>query len=116
MEKELEEIKVIKKNQLIHDYNDLIEWLMMLYNNPRFEVQDDQTRSVNQAYIQTCKIAQMVEMQENKLKNERIEIENTLVRQKRDFVEILDDIKSDVDKFKENENKKKEDEYNKNIA
>ena len=41
MEKELEEIKVTKKNQLIHDYHDLIEWLMMLYNNPRFEVQDD---------------------------------------------------------------------------
>ncbi len=41
MEKELEEIKGTKKNQLIHDYNDLIEWLMMLYNNPRFEVQDD---------------------------------------------------------------------------
>ncbi len=58
----------------------------------------------------------MVEMQENKLKNERTEIENALVRQKRDFVEMLEEIKQDVDKFKENDNKKKEDEYNKTIA
>jgi len=51
MEKELEEIKIIKKQQLINEYNDLIEWLMLLYNNPRYRVVEDQTRSVNSAYV-----------------------------------------------------------------
>ncbi len=62
MEKELEEIKVIRKQKIVDDYNDLVEWLMLLYNNPRYRVQDDSTRSVNSAYLQTCKISQMIEM------------------------------------------------------
>ena len=51
MEKELEEIKIIRKQQLVSDYNDLIEWLILLYNNPRYKVPEDQTRSVNSAYV-----------------------------------------------------------------
>ena len=58
----------------------------------------------------------MVENQELKLKNERTDIENALVRNKKTFNEMLEEIKINVDKFKEYENKKKEDEYNKTIS
>lgn len=58
----------------------------------------------------------MVEMQENKLKNERNEIENALVRQKKEFTEMLEEIKQECDRFKDYENKRKEDEYNRTIA
>lgn len=116
MEKELEEIKVIRKQKIVDDYNDLVEWLMMLYNNPRFRVQEDSTRSVNSAYLQTCKISQMIEMQENRLKQDRTDIETALERQKSEFKEMIIEIKTDVDKFKDYDNKRNRDDYNKQIV
>ncbi len=41
MEKELDEIKNIKKGQLFGEYNDLVEWLILLYNNPRYKVVEE---------------------------------------------------------------------------
>ena len=62
------------------DYTDLIDWLMFLYENPRLKPTDEQVKQVVQAYTQTQRITQLIEQQENKLKNERNEIENNLVR------------------------------------
>ena len=53
MEKELEEIKTTRKQQIFNEYNDLIEWLMLLYGNPKYRVLEEQTKSVIQAYNQT---------------------------------------------------------------
>ena len=71
---------------------------------------------MNSAYLQTCKIAQMIDMQENKLKQDRNELENALERQKAEFREMIAEVKADVEKFRDYENKKKEDDYNKQIA
>lgn len=116
MEKELDEIKSIRKQQIFNEYNDLIEWLMLLYGNPRYRVVDEQTKSVIQAYNQTQKINQMIDQQENKLKQERNEIDESLRKQKSDFTELIKTIVADLDTVKNYENKRKEEEHNKKIA
>ena len=42
MEKELDEIKLVKRQQLVNEYNELVEWLMLIYNHPtRFKVPEE---------------------------------------------------------------------------
>lgn len=93
----------------------MVNWLMMIYKNPRLKVSDD-NKSVFAAYTQIQKLPGYLETFENNLKNYRVEIENTLQLQKKKFVEQLDEIKQEVDKFKENQTTQKKDEYNKSIA
>ena len=64
----------------------------------------------------TQKIAQLIETAETNLKTQRVEIENTLMKDKRDFIEQLDEIKQECDKFKDYDNTKMDTEYNKQIA
>jgi hypothetical protein len=116
MERQLDDVKLNQRVHLINDYNDLIEWLMMIYNNPRCKVNDDQVKSITQAYTQTQKIAQIIEFAETNLKNQRVEIENKLIRDKKDFAEMLDEVKKECEKFRENENKNKEAEFNRQIV
>jgi hypothetical protein len=40
-EKEFEDFKLFKRQDLINQYNDLIDWLSFLYNNPRLKIQDE---------------------------------------------------------------------------
>ena len=40
-EKRLEEIKNIQRPKLILEYNDMIDWLSMLNNNPRLRQTED---------------------------------------------------------------------------
>lgn len=53
LEKELEDVKNTKRLNLIRDYNELVEWLMLLYNTRRCQVEEDQTKLVLNAYIST---------------------------------------------------------------
>jgi hypothetical protein len=45
-----------------------------------------------------------------------VDIENTLMREKKEFMEMLEEIKQECDKFKECDNKKMDNEYNKTIV
>ena len=116
LEKQLEDVKLNQRVTLVNDYNDLIEWLMMIYDNPRVRVQDEQIKSILNAYGQTQKISQILENAETSLKNQRVEIENTLMREKKEFIEMLEEIKQECDKFKDCDNKKMDNDYNKSIA
>lgn len=49
----LEDVKLNKRGKLLNEYNDMIEWLMMLYNNPRCKVIDDHIKVIIGAYTQT---------------------------------------------------------------
>jgi hypothetical protein len=41
MERELEDVKNVKKEALIKDYRELIEWFILLYNTRRCRVEDE---------------------------------------------------------------------------
>ena len=41
---------MIKKQNLLKEYEDLIEWLMTLYSTQRVTIEDDGTRLINQAF------------------------------------------------------------------
>jgi septal ring factor EnvC (AmiA/AmiB activator) len=68
------------------------------------------------AFQQTNKIQTQIEQQDVSLKSQRDEIERKLTLETKAFAEELNDVKSQVDKFKDNNNKKREEEYNKAIA
>jgi hypothetical protein len=61
MEKELDEIKLVKKNALIAEFKDMVDWLVLLYKNPRLMVPEEQTKSVQTAYFQTQRIVVLIE-------------------------------------------------------
>lgn len=67
-----------ERNRLTEEYNDVIEWLMMLHRNPRYKLVDENLKPITTAYDNIRQIAQIIEVSENKLKQERTDIENAL--------------------------------------
>lgn len=49
-EAKLEEVKNSEKQRLMNQYNDLIAWLMLLNDNPRFKIQEDMMKPVALAF------------------------------------------------------------------
>jgi len=66
-------------------YADLIEWLVFLNNNPKFRMNEDYMKPIQNAYKFMNQIASIIEKAEKKLKDERTEIENALMEQLRRF-------------------------------
>ena len=64
----MEDGKNFKKDKLVRDYKELIEWLVLLYKSRRCKVEDEQTRLIMNAYESILKIAQLIETFEYNLK------------------------------------------------
>jgi len=77
-EAKLENVRVKERKALMDDYNDVIEWLRMLHRNPRYKLLEEYLKPVTFAFEYINQIVQIIEMSENKLKQERTEIENAL--------------------------------------
>ena len=77
-EKRLEEVKNIEHKKLQNMYADLIEWLVFLNNNPKFRMNEDYMKPIQNAYKFMNQIASIIEKAEQKLKQERTDIENAL--------------------------------------
>jgi uncharacterized protein YukE len=114
-EKFLDDFRNQKRNEITSQYLDLVDWLMMLQRHPYIDMPDEMIKQVQNAYIQTNKIQSSIDNQESNLKSQRDEIERRLQIETKAFSEELNDIKSQVDKFKDNYNRKKEEDYNKQI-
>ena len=54
---------------------------MLLSDNPRFKIQEDQMKPLAQTYVWVDGIVQIVHESEDKLKGERTDIENGLLEQ-----------------------------------
>ena len=77
-EAKLESVRTKERSRLTEEYNDVIEWLMMLHRNPRYRLVDEHLKPITTAFDNIRQIAQIIEMSENKLKQERTDIENSL--------------------------------------
>lgn len=75
---------------------------MLLNDNPRFKIQEDQMKPVAQAFVWVDDIVTIVSQSEDKLKGERTDIENGLLDQVKSFQKDLDDVKEECNKFKDN--------------
>ena len=115
-EKDFEEFKLFKRQEIVAQYTDLIDWLCFLYDNPRLKLFEEQTKSVTQAHFQILRINGYIEGKERTLALDRQEIENKVVSKKKVFVENLDKIKIELERFRDYNTKRNEDEYNKQIA
>jgi len=87
----------------------------MLHRMPHIEIADENIKQIQLAYQQTNRIMSAIESQEVSLKSQRDDIERRLQIETKAFQEELNDVKQQVEKFKENNNRKREDEYNKMI-
>jgi hypothetical protein len=76
--KRLENVKGEERKRLMNEYNDLIEWLMMLNRNPRYKLQEENIKPVTFAYGYINDIGQIIEGAEQKQKQESLEIEKAL--------------------------------------
>ena len=111
----LEQSRNINRGQLVNQYFDLVDWLMMLHQMPEIEISDDYIKNITLAYQATNRIQSSIETQEANLKLQREEIEKRLMIETKQFQEELNEVKSKVDKFKDHHVKKKEEEYNNEI-
>jgi len=115
-EKEFEDFKLFKRQEIINQYTDLVDWLCFLYDNRHINLEDEQTRSITQCHTQILRIAGLIETKERTLRQDRDEIENKVVLKKKIFQENLDKIKHELERFREYNAKRNEEEYNKQIA
>lgn len=112
----LERCKEVEKAQITHDYLEVIEWLMTLYEHPCHRVSEDEQKIVTEAHSQTNKIDKLIESSEQKLKEKRTEQEEKIAQQRSKFKDTLEEIKKDVDDFKERDDVSQRVENNKDIA
>jgi coenzyme F420-reducing hydrogenase delta subunit len=112
----LEHVKAYDKTKITNDYTEVIEWLMMIYENPSYEVSDDEYKVIIDAHTTTKKLDEIIETNEIKLKEKRVEQEGKLVDQKNKFVENLKEIKREVEGFKEKDDIGQRKENNDEIA
>ena len=112
----LEKWKEVEKSQITHDFLDVVEWLMLLYEHPAHRVSEDEQKVVTEAHTQTNKIEKLIESSEHKLKEKRTEQEEKIVNQRAKFKETLEEIKREVEEFKDREDVSQRVEYNKDIA
>lgn len=97
-------------------YADLIEWLVFLNNNPKFRMNEDYMKPIQNAYKFMNQIASIIEKAEKKLKDERTEIENALMEQLRRFQAKIDEVQTLVKAYNDNNMIRKAAEYNKEIV
>lgn len=114
-EAKLENVKTVEKQRLMEEYSDMIEWLMLLNRNPRQRQLEENMKPVTIAYGYIDEIVQIVEGSEQKLKQDRNEIENGLMDQVKNFQKEIDETKKNVTDYKDHNNQKKVDEYRRNI-
>lgn len=114
-EKFLEDSKNQKRTEIVTQYLDLVEWLMMLQKQPYIEIADELIKPIILAYQMTNKIFYNIEQQETSLKTQRDDIEKRLMLETKAFQDELNEVKTSVEKFKDNNVKKREEEYNKMI-
>ena len=77
-EAKLETVRTRERNRLTEEYEDVIEWLMMLHRNPRYKLVDENLKPITTAFDNIRQIGQIVDTTEMKLRQERTEIENAL--------------------------------------
>jgi chromosome segregation ATPase len=112
----LEEAKQEEKAKYINQYLDLIQWLVMLYNNPRYNVLDEDVKHIATAFSWANKIDEYIDSNEGRLKKEREELEKKTIEKKKNFAETLEDISKEVEKFRELNDQRQEAQNNDNIA
>lgn len=95
-----EHAKDVEKNELLNKYRDVIKWLMMLYENPRYNGQEDDIKNVANAFSWANLIDGYIDQSEVKLKNDRTDLEGKLVAQKNSYQDTLKDIEEQVNGFK----------------
>jgi len=57
-EKEFEDFKLFKRQELINQYYDLVEWLTFLLNHPKIKFDEDPFKPVKQVHDNILKINQ----------------------------------------------------------
>jgi hypothetical protein len=77
-EAKLENVRNVERARLMAEYDDLIEWLMMLNRNPRKQQLEENIKPVVLAYGYVDDIVNIIEMSDQKLRTERQEIEKQL--------------------------------------
>jgi hypothetical protein len=84
-EKEFEDFKLFKRQEIINQYTDLVDWLCFLYDNRHVNLEDEQTKVITQCHTQILRISGLIETKERTLRQDRDEIENKVVLKKKIF-------------------------------
>jgi len=110
-EKRLEEIKVQEHKRLIAEYNDMIDWLVLLNKNPQLQTLDESIKPIYNAHKLIGTVVNNIEKAEGKLRQERQDIENALIDQTKRFNAKIDEQKKAVHEFKDKTNVKQYPQY-----
>lgn len=78
-ENKLEDVKMFEQKKLMEMFTEMVDWLMMLNRNPRQRQLEENMKPITIAYGYIDEIVQIIEAGEQKLKGERVEIENGLM-------------------------------------
>ena len=87
----------------------------MLNKNPRYKLQEENIKPVTFAYNYVNDIWAIVESGEQRLKVERVEIENALEAQKRTLQQDINEVEAQVLEFKDNDMARKAAIYSRQI-
>lgn len=104
-----------KQIEIKSKYNDLIEWVQLMYQYPQYEVNDEIYKQVKSAYHSVKRIADLIEDRTSHTANQRKTIEQDLLQDSREFVNEMNDLKATIESFKEKSSQKQYVEFNATI-
>ena len=115
LEEYLERAKTEDKVAIMSRHSELLMWMRMLYQHPRHRVADEHIKTVHNAFNCACTIDQVLDGAEQRLKQERVDIENKLNNLKQTFIDSLEETKKEVERFKDYNDPRQETQINDTI-
>jgi hypothetical protein len=78
LEARLEKLKVEDRKRLMDSYTGMVDWLMMLINNPRHKLLEDNFKPVTSAYGAINEVSKIIKDTESNLASSRRDIDANL--------------------------------------
>ena len=107
LETYLDDVKTNRKHDIQKEYQEVVNWLMLVYSYPiYFNVDDDDIKQIMQGHTLITSIDFQIDQAENRLKEERKTLEDQLITEKKNFAHELESISQQLEEFKTKEGNK----------
>ena len=100
LEAAIERIKKIEHKKIKEEFEELYKWLLALVNTP-YELSDEEINKVYEIFKMVSAITSDVELNENRIRADREELEDKLRKKREDFRKSLDSVASSIERLKD---------------
>lgn len=97
LEKRLAKLKEVDHKRIKDDYNDMIEWYLLLQKNPRQKLNDNENiRPIINAFMAVNDIVNIIENSDQRLAADKGELSSRVLNQQQEYLDKMQELKQRV--------------------